>query len=142
MTTVFFQPLVRLATSCSYPFQMNPADEVRVRDLLRLHGHKLRIPSVEHNTTDRCAYLLFLGPDGSLPLDAHFVRTRPSDVLELKALDVEKRSVQWLMKQMHSYDPATEVLAGAVLPSREVLADVMPRCHGPAGVGSAVTATR
>lgn len=124
---------------------MNPADEARVRDLLRLHGHKLRVKSVTDNTTDRCAYLLFLGPDNGLPLHAHFHRVRPEHVLEgpveQRALDVERRSVQWLMRQMHTYDPTTHVLAGAVLPSREVLADVMPR-HGPTGVGAAVGGAR
>jgi hypothetical protein len=102
---------------------MHPEDEKRVQDLLDLHAYKLRKAPPD----GRCANLLFMGSNDALPLDACFVRLRADDVTERRALNVDLRSVQWLMQQMQTYDDASELLAGVAFASGEVLAHVIPR---------------
>ena len=94
-------------------------DEHTVQELLKCHAHKIR-----SSPTERCAYLLHMNTDRSVPLDAYFVKYAPEDALQ--GLDTKKRSVEWFLRQLHTYNYEAEVLAGAVLPSGDVMALVFP----------------
>ena len=94
-------------------------DEHTVQELLKLHSHKIR-PS----KSERCAYLLHTNADRSVPLNAYFVKYSEADAID--AFDKEKRSVQWFIRQVRTYECEAEVLAGAVLPSGDVVAIVFP----------------
>ena len=105
---------------------MHPEDSKIVHDLVQLHIGKMSC--VPRASDERCAYFLEMTPDGTVPLDCCFVKC-DVDVCKTR-FDVDQRSVQWLMQQLHTYDPQKEWLAGAVLPCGEPLAHVFPKRSG------------
>lgn len=102
-----------------------PEDDKIVQDILSLHAYKIPRSSFAKDRETRCVFLLHTEDDRSVSLQATFVRFTAEECTS--ALDVEQRSVQWLMRQVMTYDPRTEFLAGVCFPNGQVLAHVFPR---------------
>lgn len=100
-------------------------DDKVVQDILSLHASKIRRSSFAKDRETRCAFLVYMGEDRTVSLQTHFVRLTVDECKD--ALDVEHRSVQWLMRQLMTYDPHTEFLGGVHFPNGQVLAHVFPR---------------
>ena len=97
--------------------KMNPEDDCKVLGVLKLHAHKLSGVT----DTARGVFLLHADADHNIALDAHFVKY---DLEECKqALDVSKRSVQFMMDQLVRHDPSQQFLAGVKFPNGDIL------CH-------------
>lgn len=96
-------------------------DEAAVQRILSLHSHKIR-----HDPTTRCAFLLFMDENRCVPLTSSFVKFSRADLVDAPQLDKGKRSIQWLLHQVSTYDHEVQVLAGVVFPTGDALALVFP----------------
>lgn len=102
---------------------MFSGDDHKVQEILRLHAAKLASSSI--TPTEAHVYLLHMEGDGTVKLDAEFVRYDAEDCK--MAFDLDKRSVQWMMRQLTTYEPVKEYLAGVRFPNGEVLCHVFAR---------------
>lgn len=99
---------------------MTPDDSAWVQSVLGMHAHKLA--SVANSgSLERGVYLLHaLGTERVIPIHAAFVHYSREDAAE--ALNTERRSVQWLLRnQIPSYNVDDCILAGVLFESGEVL---------------------
>ena len=84
---------------------------------VQLHAQKLR----NHKYTERVAFLVQFSE--SIPLDVKFTPFTVSKVQE--CLDSSNPTVQWLLKQMHTYEPSTSNIVGLIFEKSIVLAHVV-----------------
>ena len=97
-------------------------DSAKVVDVLKVHAHKL----MRHeDTATKCAFLLFAEENDTVNLDATFIKHCVEDCIE--SLDTNKRSVQFLMNQVTTYNPEKQILAGVKFKNGEVLCHVFAR---------------
>ena len=93
-------------------------DEHTIQELLKMHAHKIK------HDKKRCVYLLHMNKDRSVSFDAFFIRYELDDILS--AFNTENRTVQWVLNQLQTFQCEEEVLAGAVLPSGDIMTLVFP----------------
>lgn len=98
-------------------------DDHQARVILQLHAPKLYHAAPDRNR--RCAHILTMNDEHRVALDADFVVHDVDDVKE--ALDVDNRTVQFLLHQLMNYDPSTHMVAGVVMPSGDVVSHVIAR---------------
>ncbi len=99
-------------------------DSVKVVDILKVHAHKIMGHDDKHT---RCVFLLYAEDDDTVNLDAVFIKHSIDDCIENLDLDTNKRSVQWMMNQITTYTPETQLLAGVKFKNGEVLCHVFAR---------------
>ena len=84
--------------------------------------HKEKCP----RTTERCAFLANHAP--ALPLDLVLTLYEVDDLTqEGSPLDKESRLVQWLLRQMTTYDPDSQNVIGLIYDKDTVLTRVVER---------------
>lgn len=93
-------------------------DEHAIQELLKMHAHKIK------HDKQRCAYILHMPKDRVVSFDAFFIRYELDDVL--RAFKTENRTVQWFLHQLQTFQCEEEVLAGAALPSGDIMTLVFP----------------
>lgn len=123
-----------MSTSSPPPPLLCVDDDRVVQDILSLHASKIRRSTFAKDRDTRCVFLLHMNDDRTVSLQANFVRLTPDECTT--AMDVEQRSVQWLMRQLMTYDPRAEFLAGVRFPNGQVLAHVFPRVSSVKRVAS------
>ena len=97
-------------------------DSAKVADVLKVHAHKI----IGHgDKTTRCVFLLLAEEDGTVNLEATFIKHSAEDCVD--GLDTNKRSVQFLMNQVTTYNPEKQILAGVKFKNGEVLCHVFAR---------------
>ena len=93
-------------------------DERRALDaFLKLHAKKIR----RHERSKRTAFLVHYSD--AIPLDVKFEAYDIAAVT--RELDGRNGTVQWLLKQMHTYDPSVSNVVGLIFPNGNVLAHVI-----------------
>ena len=100
---------------------MHVDDERTVEDQLRVHATKL---TGQRLTDVRCAYMMHALLDRTTPLSADFIKYTRDELVAATKAHHDKRSVQWLLKQVSTYDAAREVVAGVFFVDGETLAHV------------------
>ena len=99
---------------------MTPDDSAWVQSVLGMHAHKLA-PVARSGSLDRGLYLLHaIGKERVIPIQASFVHYTREEAAT--ALNTDRRSVQWLLRQIASYNVDTCILAGVLFDSGDVLA--------------------
>ena len=97
-------------------------DSAKVVEILKVHAHKLM---AHEDKITKCAFLLLAEDDGTVNLDATFIKHSVEDCID--GLDTNKRSVQFLMDQVTTYHPESQLLAGVKFKNGEVLCHVFAR---------------
>ena len=98
-------------------------DDHNVTEILKVHAKKL-VAAPDAGAARR-VHVLHMEADATVKLDADFIRYSADECQE--AFNVEYRSVQWMMHQLTTYDPAAEYLAGVRFCGGDVLCHVFPK---------------
>lgn len=100
-------------------------DDHTVQKILNLHANKL---SSETDAQDG-AYILDADESGCVSIDAYFVHYEKEELIS--HFDTDKRSVQWLMRQVVTTEGNPKAfVAGVKFKSGEVLCHVFPKRVG------------
>jgi hypothetical protein len=97
-------------------------DDHKVQTTLAIHAHKLSTEEIPRSG----AYILTADRDGNVSLDASFMYYTRQQLTE--TMDVDRRSVQWLMRQVVTTEQSDNAfVAGVLFVNGEVLCHVFPK---------------
>lgn len=98
---------------------MQKDPQTLLENFVKFHAERIRLKE----TNERVAFLADASASPSLPLDVEILSYRREDIIN--ALDTRKKSVQWLIQQLDTYDEESQKLIGLKFPGGDAFAHVI-----------------